>query len=86
MAAKRVLEGDVSEVTSPLPNAKVHGVLSNLSPMKKLKTCCFFDGQLSDGKASVRFFGFDAGVRRKLLEFEETKQSVSLSNCEVKHS
>lgn len=86
MAVKRALEFDVSEMTCPSPNAKVHGVLSSLSPMKKTKTCSFFDGQLSDGKATVRLFGFDAGVRRKLVEFEEAKQSVSLCNCEVKRS
>ena len=61
-------------------------MLSSLSPMKKTKTCSFFNEQLSNGKDAVRLFGFDAGVRRKLVEFEEAKQSVSLCNYEVKRS
>ncbi len=29
---------------------------------------------------------FDGGVRRKLVEFENSKDAVSLTNCEVKRS
>ena len=36
-------------------------------------------------KACMRMFGFDAGVCRKLVEFEESKSAVALATCEVYH-
>ena len=66
-------------------NAKIHGVVNSLSPMKKSKNFTYFDGEISDGKASLQIFGFDSGVRRrKLAEFEEGSSAVALSHCEVK--
>jgi len=86
MAEKRCLSfHDVSDVTGTSPNAKVQGVLTRLSSMKKTSTRSYF-GELSDGNATVRLFGFDTGVRRRLLDFEERKQAVGLSNCEIKQS
>ena len=32
----------------------------------------------------MRVFGFDSWVRRKLVEFEDSKKAVALTNCEVK--
>ena len=57
------------------PRAKLHGVISSLSPIKKGKTC-----------SSIRVFGFDAGVRKKLAFYEESKHAVTITNCEVKTS
>lgn len=68
------------------PRAKIHGVVNLVSPMKKSKTCPYFDGEFSDGKSTMRLFGFDSGVRRKLLEAEEKNKPVALVNCEVKQS
>ena len=78
--------GCVSEVTNPSPNAKIHGVVQGLSPMKKSRNCSYFDGELTDGREKMRLFGFDSGVRRKLEESYESEGPVSvvLSNCEVK--
>ncbi len=67
-------------------NAKTHAVMESLSPIKKSKTCYFFDGQITDGKRLMQVFGFDAGVRRKLVDFENSKDAVALTNCEVKRS
>lgn len=78
--------GEVSDVGHASPSASVHGVVNMLSPMKQSKSCSFFDGKISDGKSSMRLFGFDSGVRRKLLSAEESKNPVALVNCEVKHS
>ena len=36
------------------PNAKIHGVLTALSPMKKSRTCKYFDGEITDGKNNMR--------------------------------
>ena len=77
---------DVSKVLHPSPNAKIHAVVNAVSPMKKSKTCSLFDGEITDGKACMRMFGFDTSVRRKLVEFEEPKSAVTLANCEVKTS
>ena len=43
-------ELDISEVTKASPQAKIHGIMSNLSPMKKSCSTPYFDGQLTDGK------------------------------------
>ena len=79
---------DVSSVDGPSPNAKIHGVLTTLSPVKKSRTCNYFDGELTDGKLNMRLFGFDSaeGVRRKLQVFQGKDATVMLSNCEVKRS
>ena len=44
----------------------------------------FFDGEISDGKACMRVFGFDLGVRRRLLDYQAKEDAVLLSHCEVK--
>ena len=54
--------------------------------MKKSKTCSYFDGEMTDGKSCIRVFGFDAGVRKKLAFYEENKEAVTISKCEVKNS
>ena len=82
---EREEEFEVSEVAHPSSCASVKGVVKTLSPMKKSKSCSYFDGEISDGKASMRLFGFDSGIRTKLLEYE-SKKSISLVNCEVKQS
>ena len=74
-------ECDVSDVSKPSPNAKIHGIITCISPMKKSKTCDFFDGEISDGKSSIRLFG---SVRKQL--FQNRQSPVSISNCEVKNS
>lgn len=65
-------------------------VVSVISPMKKAKNCAYFDWELTDGKKSIRLFGFDSSVRRKLEESYKSKEgaggSVTLCNCEVKHA
>ncbi len=62
---------ELSKVSYTSPNAKIHAVVDSLSPMKKSKTCSYFDGQITDGKTTMQVFGFDAGMRRKLVEFED---------------
>lgn len=86
MAVKRGLDefDDVSSVLQPSPNAKIQGVLTVVSPMKKSRSSnkSYFDGEICDGRASMRLVGFDSGVRRKLADFKD--DSIVLSNCEVK--
>ena len=75
---------EVGDVTHPFQNAKIHGVVNSLSSMKKSRNCAYFDGEISDRKASLRIFGFDSAVRRKLADFQEGSSTVALSHCEVK--
>ena len=84
MAVKRRVDefDDVSSVLQPSPNAKIQGVLTVVSPMKKSRSSIYFDSEICDGRASMRFIGFDSGVRRKLADFKD--DSIVLSNCEVK--
>ena len=85
MAQKRSSESlHVSSVTQSSPNATASGVLTSLSPMKKSKKASFFEGAISDGSASMRLF--DSGMRRRLANFEESREPVTIGNCEVKPS
>jgi len=68
------------------PNAKIRGVVTEMSPMKKAKMCDYFDGELADDKARGRLFGFDDNIRKKLLEYQQNKDSVVIGKCEVKHA
>ena len=38
---------EVGDVTHPSQNAKIHGVVNSLSPMKKSQNCANFDGEIS---------------------------------------
>ena len=81
---------DLSSVSHTSSCANIHGVLTQLSPMKKSRSssCSYFDGELSDGKNSMRVFGFESSVQRKLADFYKKDLSLSLavSNCERKRS
>ena len=57
-----------------------------LSPLKHGKTCNCFDGEISDENVSIRFCGFDVGVRGRLVEYFEKEEAVCVCNCEVKRS
>lgn len=68
--------------------ARVHGVLTSLSPMKNSAagTTKYYDGQLTNGKKNLRLVGFDAKVHQRLRAFLESKAPVAISNCEIKES
>ena len=90
--AKRLRENevefdDLSLVNGASPSAKIHGKLTVLSPMKKAKSCNYFDGEIADDSGrTLRVFGFDSSVRKKLSDHYEDKKAVVLSGCEVKRS
>ena len=75
----------VSDISSPTKFAKVHGVLTSMSPMRKSSSGChYFDGSLTDGTKSLRVVGFDTKVQQRLMDFHSRKEPVALVNCEVK--
>ena len=90
--AKRLRENevefdDLSLVNRASPSAKIHGKLTMLSPMKKAKSCNYFDGEIADDSSrTLRIFGFDSSVCKKLSDHCEDKKAVVLSGCEVKRS
>ena len=74
MAKRKLDEFDsLSSLTRASPNAKVRGVVTVISPMKKGKACQYFDGELADEKARIRLFGFDDNVRQKFLNTTRRK-------------
>lgn len=73
---------DVSETTVS-PKTNVGGIITSLSPMKKSR---YFHGSISDGRSSLRLYGFDSAVRKRLMDHMEANESIVLQNCEVKPS
>ena len=61
---------------------KIHGMLCEVSPMKKGKGTPYFDGKISDGRRKIRLFGFDNNTRKRLTEVSGS--AIVLANCEVK--
>ena len=59
-------------------NANVHGVLMQLSPVKKGKRSNFFEGQMSDGMSRIRFVGFKAEQRKKLVDFSQSGKTCRI--------
>ena len=69
-------------------SAKVHGVMTSLSPVKASSSgrSKFFHGELTDGKVKVRFVGFDPKKYDTLSEFYKNRQPLALSDCSVNES
>ncbi|XP_065913327.1 uncharacterized protein [Dysidea avara] len=75
-------EMDVSGIKGASIDARIGGVLGDISSMKRGKSASYFDGEISDEQKKIRLYGFDSSVRKRL--FEETGKAVVLGNCEVK--
>ena len=69
-----------------IQSANIHGVPRNLSPVKQGKKASYFDGEMSDGSCRIRFVGFKAEHRKRLLPFNEKEKPVELHNCQIKQS
>ena len=48
--------------------------------MRPSKTCSYFDREISNGKSTMRLFGFEGSVRRKLLACKSSSVGVVLSS------
>lgn len=79
MGMKRSLEQDESEFKVShmhvSKSAKIHGVMTSISPMKKSKKdkTKYFDGKLSDGKSSARFVCFNAKMHERLCSIQQKR-------------
>ncbi len=68
-------------------NANVHGVIANVSPIKKgTGTSSYFEANLTDGEKKLRVVGFSTAHRKRLSSFEDTMTPVSVQNCRVKRA
>ena len=87
MAEKRKLEEfDASDVQNS-KGATVHGIVTDLSPVKKSKKnekIQYFKGELSDDKGCVRIISFEPSMRQPLYESLSKKSPISVVNCEVR--
>jgi hypothetical protein len=77
---------DVSSVTHTSPKAKIHCVVSRVpSQMKTGKSSSFFDGRLSDGNKTIRIYGYDPDIRRRLFDTQQqADRTVVVSGCSIK--
>ena len=89
MAKRRLLQEDefvaIDDMLPP-KHAKVHGVITLISPMRNntTGTSRYFSAELTDWTSNHRLVGFDNKVHEKLTTFHHSKQPFLLTNCEVK--
>ena len=83
---KRAVEEieDYSDIDSERETANLHGVVRNLSPVKKGRRASYFEGHMTDGTSRMRLIGFKAEQRKKLLEFSESGAAVVVKDCHIK--
>ena len=72
------------EVNTAIPGARVHGVLTCVSPVKKGRKQNYFEGKLSDGSSKVRFVGFDSKQQKTMSDMLTKKRAIEIKNCEMK--
>ena len=90
MAAKHALQLDKvspSERSKTSDGCTVHGVLTELSPVKvskKNSQVQYFTGKITDGKKTMRMVSFDPKLRVRLDSFCKDETPVAISDCTVK--
>ena len=86
--AKAVDEVDVSEMVSTKDCITVHGVVTELSPIKTStgKNVKYFTGKLSDGNKTLRMVSFDPKLRPQLLNSYTHKKGVAMAECAIKEA
>ena len=63
--------------------AKLHGILTELSPMKSGK---YFEGRIADDQTSMRFVGFDQQQQQEFAAYREKNEPVAVDNCQIQKS
>ena len=89
--AKRQLEPEleVSEINSGVTSATVHGVLVELSPIKKGRRnngVEYFEGKVSDGKEVRRLVSFEPSLWKEMGKMKDNGETVGFMNCQIKKS
>ena len=89
---KRGLESEsvefegVGMVEDEAVSATIHGVLKDLSPIKKSRrsTCNYYNGVLTDGEKEMQLVGFDCDSHAKLSGCCSSKEAVMIKKCLIK--
>ncbi len=68
-----------SRIVNMSEKADVEAVVRSVSPGEK-----FFDGELSEGEAIIRFYGFDKEKADRLKCLCDKQQPCLLRNCVIK--
>ena len=85
MACKRKLEvEDFESISEPANNASIHGVVSELSPIKKSRYSEYFEGNVYDGQSTMRLVGFKKSQQNKMKQMMENKQPIHIDDCQIK--
>ena len=82
-------EIEVSEANDVEENVTIHGVVTELSPIKTSKknsTVKYFMGMLSDGRKSLRMVSFDPKLRPRFNESFEGSNAIAVKECQVKRA
>lgn len=88
MAKKRLFNevDKLDDLSKPICNATLHGVVASVSPLKKGRTCNYFEGFITDGSSKLRVVGFNPGQQKTIKQFMDTKETLQLTDCEVKQA
>ena len=88
--AKRKIEEvniDVSDVVTTLDKAKVHGVVTELSPVKlSRKNQKYFSGKMTDGKKTIRVLSFELSLHGAMEKSCKDGNLIALANCQIKEA
>ena len=80
-------EIDVSEVKEASSCTTVCGVITTLSPIKvstKNSQLKYFDGEICDGKKSIRIVSFNSRLRDEMEKAHQEKAPLAVVDCQVK--
>ena len=81
------LDYDVSQIDATYDNITVHGVVTELSPIKVSKrneAVKYFSAKLSDGVKCMRVVSFTPNIHNVLDSAHCKEQAISITNCQVK--
>ena len=82
MAKKRLFDevNKLDDLSKPICNATLHGIVASVSPLKKGRTCNFFEGFITDGSSKVCVVGFNPGQQMAIKQFMDSKEALQLTH------
>ena len=72
---------DVTSIGEESPTAKVHGIVTGLSPIMPSSGKLFFEDTFSDCGRFLRLVGFNSEQQKKLSTFQDNEEPVAPTNC-----
>ena len=83
------IEIEIADINRTISAATLHGVVINVSPMKKGEknsSVNYFDGEISDGTNKLRFISFNSKLRPNIEKSFNESSTIQLVNCQIKES